>query len=390
MPWNDQSNGNGNGSDGRNRSQRPGDNGKSPWGNGPQGGGEPPEVDVDELVRNLQKRLGGIFGGGSGGGKGAGRGGKGLGGLGLGVIVVALIGVWFFTPGSGWYVVNAEEQGVILRFGAYNRTELPGFHWKLPVPFEKALKPKVARVHQENIGFRVSGRNVASNIPHESLMLTGDENIVDINFSVIWQINNARDFLFNLDDPVGAVKAVSESAMREVVGKNDLQPIITRGRLIVENSARDLIQTALDEYGAGVVITQVQLQKADPPSRVLEAFRDVVNAGQDAETKVNQATAYANDVVPKARGDAAKLEQEAIGYRDSVIAEATGEAERFNLIHGEYKKAPQVTRQRMYLETMERVLRGTDKIILDKKAGNQVVPYLPLNTKKLQNPQGGR
>ncbi len=382
MPWNDQSNGN------DTRGQKPGDNGKSPWGNGPQGGGEPPEVDVDEIVRNLQRRFGGIFGGG--GGNGRGRGGKGLGGLGIGVIVIVLIGVWFFTPGSGWYIVKAEEQGVVLRFGAYNRTELPGFHWKLPVPFETALKPKVARVHQENIGFRVSrGRNTSSSIPHESLMLTGDENIVDINFSVIWQIKNARDFLFNLDDPVGAVKAVSESAMREVVGKNDLEPIITQGRQIVETTTRELIQTALDEYGAGVIITQVQLQKADPPSRVLEAFRDVVNAGQDAETKVNQATAYANDVVPKARGDAAKLEQEAIGYRDSVIAEAAGEAERFNLIYKEYKKAPVVTRQRMYLETMERVLQGTDKVLLDKSAGNQVVPYLPINPKR-SNTQGGR
>ncbi len=382
MPWNDQSNGN------DTRGQKPGDNGKSPWGNGPQGGGEPPEVDVDEIVRNLQRRFGGIFGGG--GGNGRGRGGKGLGGLGIGVIVIVLIGVWFFTPGSGWYIVKAEEQGVVLRFGAYNRTELPGFHWKLPVPFETALKPKVARVHQENIGFRVSrGRNTSSSIPHESLMLTGDENIVDINFSVIWQIKNARDFLFNLDDPVGAVKSVSESAMREVVGKNDLEPIITQGRQIVETTTRELIQKALDEYGAGVIITQVQLQKADPPSRVLEAFRDVVNAGQDAETKVNQATAYANDVVPKARGDAAKLEQEAIGYRDSVIAEAAGEAERFNLIYKEYKKAPVVTRQRMYLETMERVLKGTDKVLLDKNAGNQVVPYLPINPKR-SNTQGGR
>ncbi len=382
MPWNDQSNGN------DTRGQKPGDNGKSPWGNGPQGGGEPPEVDVDEIVRNLQRRFGGIFGGG--GGNGRGRGGKGLGGLGIGVIVIVLIGVWFFTPGSGWYIVKAEEQGVVLRFGAYNRTELPGFHWKLPVPFETALKPKVARVHQENIGFRVSrGRNTSSSIPQESLMLTGDENIVDINFSVIWQIKNARDFLFNLDDPVGAVKSVSESAMREVVGKNDLEPIITQGRQIVETTTRELIQKALDEYGAGVIITQVQLQKADPPSRVLEAFRDVVNAGQDAETKVNQATAYANDVVPKARGDAAKLEQEAIGYRDSVIAEAAGEAERFNLIYKEYKKAPVVTRQRMYLETMERVLKGTDKVLLDKNAGNQVVPYLPINPKR-SNTQGGR
>ncbi|PHS27349.1 MAG: FtsH protease activity modulator HflK [Robiginitomaculum sp.] len=388
MPWNEQSNGNE--PRDKSRGQKPGDNGKSPWGNGPQGGGQPPEVDVDEIVRNLQRRFGGIFGGGGGGGNGRGRSGKGLGGLGIGVIVIVLIGVWFFTPGSGWYIVKAEEQGVVLRFGAYNRTELPGFHWKLPVPFETALKPKVARVHQENIGFRVSrGRNTASSIPHESLMLTGDENIVDINFSVIWQIKNAREFLFNLDDPVGAVKAVSESAMREVVGKNDLEPIITQGRQIVETTSRELIQTTLDEYGAGVIITQVQLQKADPPGRVLEAFRDVVNAGQDAETKVNQATTYANDVVPKARGDAAKLEQEAIGYRDSVIAEAAGEAERFNLIYNEYKKAPVVTRQRMYLETMERVFKGIDKVLLDKNAGNQVVPYLPINPKRA-NTQGGR
>ncbi len=378
MPWNDQSNGNGP------WGQKPGGDGKNPWGSGPGGGGEPP--DVDEILRTLQQRLGRLFG--FGGGSGLGGKGKGLGGLGLGVIAVVVLGAWFAS--SGIYKVNADEQGVVLRFGAYNRTELPGFHLKLPTPLETVLKPKVARVHQENIGFRASGNGrAAADIPHESLMLTGDENIVDIDFSVIWQIKNARDFLFNLDDPVGAVKAVSESAMREVVGKNKLQPIITRGREIVEQDARDLIQKSLDEYGAGVIITQVQLQKADPPARVIEAFRDVVNAGQDAQTKINQATAYANDVIPKARGDAAKLIQEAMGYRDSLIAEAAGEAARFNLIHREYKKAPQVTRQRMYLETMERVLQNTDKIILGKDAGKQVVPYLPLNRNRT-SAEGGR
>lgn len=383
MPWNDQSNGGGP------KGQNNGNGGKGPWGQGPDGGGEPPDLDVDEMMRKLQRQLGGIFGGG--GGKG-GRGGKGggLGGLGFGVLVIVVLAVWFFTPGSGWYVVNADEQGVVLRFGAYSRTELPGFHWKLPAPFETALKPKVGRVHQENIGFRsTSGRKGLSDIPHESLMLTGDENIVDIDFSVIWQISEAKDFLFNLEDPVGAVKAVSESAMREVIGKNDLQPIITRGRQIVEQDARELIQKTLDGYGAGVIITNVQLQKADPPTRVIEAFRDVVNAGQDAQTKINQATSYANDVVPKARGDAAKLGQEAIGYRDSLIAEASGEAARFNLIYNEYKKAPKVTRQRMYLETMERVYKGADKIILDKEAGKQMVPYLPLKTGN-NKAQGGQ
>jgi membrane protease subunit HflK len=263
----------------------------------------------------------------------------------------------------------------------------------LPYPIESALTPKVTRVNRVDIGMRAveEARRGSSNvtIPEESLMLTGDENIVDVDFSVFWLIkpNGAGDYLFNIQQPGGTVKAVAESAMREVVGHSEIQPILTGARQTVETAVQDLMQRTLDHYGAGVQVTQVQLQKVDPPSPVLDSFRDVQAARSDAERAQNEAQTYANRVVPESRGRAAQITQAAEAYREQTVAEATGGSARFLKIYDEFKKAPDVTRERMYLETMERVFAGTDKIIIDPGGQNGVVPYLPLNelTRRPQN-----
>jgi len=374
MPWNDNANNGGGpwGSGGNG-------GGKNPWGQGPGGsggkgggGGKPP--DIEKAIAQARERFKG-FGGGRGGG--------------FAIVVFAFVALiaWGLT---GIYVVQPQEQGVVLRFGEYDRTTPPGINYHLPWPVERAFTPEVTRQQRAYIGFVPDNEgNVQRDLPGESLMLTGDENIVDIDFSVLWVIDDARNYLFNVEDPEGTVKAVAESAMREVVGNNNLEPIITRGRTVVEADARDLIQATLDAYESGILVRQVQLQKADPPERVIEAFRDVVNAEQDAETTINRATAYQNQVVPEARGTAAQIVEQAEAYREQVVADANGEAQRFSSILNEYLQAPDVTRQRMYLETIERVFAKTDKIIIDDQSGGSgVIPYLPLNEIN-RNRQGG-
>lgn len=367
MPWNDNSN-NGGGPWGSSSGGSGGGRGpKNPWGSPPPGGGgggqKPP--DFEKAFRDARERFG-KFGGG--GGK--------RGGLAVIVFIVVALVAWSLT---GVYFVQAQEEGVVLRFGEYDRTTPPGLNYHLPWPVERVYTPEVTRQQRVNVGFTGQTGTAANDLPSESLMLTGDENIVDIDFSVFWVISDARNYLFNVEDPDETVKAVAESAMREVVGNNQLEPIITRGRQVVEQDVRELMQETLNEYGAGITINQVQLQKADPPEPVIDAFRDVVNAGQDAETAINQATAYQNRIIPEARGTAAQITQQAEAYREQVVAQANGEAQRFTSILGEYQQAPEVTRQRMYLETMERVLGKSDKVILDEDGEQGVVPYLPLN-----------
>jgi len=244
----------------------------------------------------------------------------------------------------------------------------------------------VTRVNRMDIGMRFaddSRRGTSTlNVPEESLMLTGDENIVDVDFAVFWLVKSdgVSQYLFNINDPEGTVKAVAESAMREVVGRSQIEPILTGARQSIEEAVHELMQKTLDHYGAGVQISQVQLQKVDPPAQVIDAFRDVQAARADAERAQNEAQTYANRVVPEARGRAAQITQAAEAYREQTVAEATGQAARFLKVYEEYKKAPDVTRQRLYLETMERLFGGTDKIILDPGAGRAgVVPYLPLS-----------
>jgi membrane protease subunit HflK len=272
-----------------------------------------------------------------------------------------------------------------LQFGKYVRDAKPGLNYHLPYPIESVLTPKVTRVNRIDIGMRLvedlrRGSNIRD-VPEESLMLTGDENIVDVDFSVFWVVktNGAGDYLFNIQQPEGTVKAVAESAMREIVGRSNIQPILTGARQDIETRVHDLMQTVLDNYGAGIQITQVQLQKVDPPSQVIDSFRDVQAARADLERAQNEAQTYANRVVPEARGRAAQITQAAEAYREQTVAEAKGATARFLKVYDEYKKAPEVTRQRMYLETMERLFGGTDKIIVDQGASSGVVPYLPLD-----------
>ena len=351
---------------------------KGPWGSGqPPSGPTPP--DLEEFLRRSQDKLRTVLmlPGGS------------LGGKGLSLILLAAIAIWGF---SGFFRVDPDELGVVVRFGKYVREVQPGLNYHLPYPIETALTPQALRVNKIDIGMRVAADlrrgTTIRRVPEESLMLTGDENIVDVDFSVLWKIkpNGVGDYLFNIQQPEGTVKAVAESAMREVVGRSNIQPILTGARQNIETGVQDLMQATLDNYGAGIQITQVQLQKVDPPSQVIDAFRDVQAARADLERSQNVAQTYANKVVPEARGRAAQITQNAEAYREQTMAEAKGATSRFLQVYDEYKKAPDVTRQRLYLETMERLFGGTDKIIMD--SGGGVVPYLPLDqlTRRPQTP----
>jgi membrane protease subunit HflK len=305
-----------------------------------------------------------------------------FGSKGVVLVVLAAVLIWL---ASGFYRVDPNEYGVVLRFGAQVRETPPGLHYHLPYPIETVLTPQVTVVRPINIGMRVVEdlrRGITMrDVPEESLMLTGDENIVDVDFTVFWQIkpNGVGNFLFNIQQPENTVKAVAESAMREVVGRSQIQPILTGARQEIEVGVHDLMQKVLDSYGAGVLITQVQLQKVDPPMQVIDSFRDVQAAQADLERAQNEAQTYANRVVPESRGRAAQITQAADAYRQQTVAEAKGQTARFLKVYEEYKKAPDVTRQRIYLETMERLFNGTEKIIIDPGAASGAVPYLPLS-----------
>ena len=347
--------------------------GGSPWGSPPGGengsGRGPVPPNIDEIVKKIQDKIKRFFPGGSAGGSKP---------LFLGLIILVI--VWAL---SGLYRVLPDEQGVVLRFGKFVSTTQPGLNYHFPYPIEGVLTPKVTKVNRIDIGFRSerdSGFSTGgtADVSEESLMLTGDENIVNIDFSVFWVIKDAGKFLFKIQDPEGTVKAAAETAMREVIARSEIQPILTEGRSRIEIETQEIIQTILDEYNSGIQVTQVQTQKADPPDQVIDAFRDVQAARADMERSKNEAEAYANDVIPRARGEAAKILQAAEAYKKEVVAKAEGEASRFLAIYNEYSKAKQVTQERMYLETMEKVLADIDKVIIEKNAGSGVVPYLPL------------
>ena len=272
----------------------------------------------------------------------------------------------------------------MLRFGAFDRYAGPGLNYHLPYPIETALTPQITVVRQIHIGMRqvddLRRGSTVRDVPEESLMLTGDENIVDVDFTVFWQVKKDKvsDFLFNIQQVENSVKAVAEAAMREVVGRTSIQPILTGARAGIELEVQELTQKILDFYGAGVVVTQVQMAKVDPPQTVIDSQRDVQVARADAEKAQNEAQRYANSIVPEARGKAAKIQQDSEAYREQTVAEAKGQAARFVKVYEEYKKAPEVTRQRIYYETMEKVFSGTDKIIIDSGAASGAIPYLPL------------
>jgi membrane protease subunit HflK len=346
MPWND----GGDSRKGRDYNQRP---------------------DLEKLLKRSQDKIKQVMPGGSGMPRSV--------GFLLVVLLAALAAFYAFT-----FRVNPDELGVVMRFGKPVRQEPPGLHFRMPFPIDEVRLPKVTRQNLTEIGMRSGAgpRGVAggvSGVREESLMLTGDENIVDINFVVFWRIQDALKYLFNIQNPTVTVKEVAESAMREVVGQSNIQPLLTGARQKTEQAVQKLMQDVLDSYGAGIRVDQVQLQKVDPPTQVIDAFRDVQAAATDKERLQNEAASYANRIVPEARGDAERILQGARAYREQSVAEATGQTARFLKIYEEYKKAPEVTRTRMYLETMERVFGGTDKIIIDSRNAGGVVPFLSLD-----------
>ncbi len=368
MPWSNQSGGGGPWGSGT----------RGPWGPGPQSTGPRPP-DLEDFLRRGQDRLRSLLPGNLGAG-------------GIAIIVLAALILWGAT---GLFRVEPDEVGVVLRFGAVNRVVPPGLHVHWPYPIETALTPDALKLKQINIGMRtvedMRRGTTLRDVPEESLMLTGDENIVDVDFSVFWMVkpNGVGDYLFNVDSPEGTVKAVAESAMREVIGRSNIQPVLTGARQNIETAVQELMQKTLDGYGAGILVQQVQLQKVDPPAQVIDAFRDVQAARSDLERLQNEAQTYANRVVPEARGRAAKIIQDAEAYRAQTVADANGQTARFLQVYEQYKNAPDVTRQRMYLETMEHILGATDKTIIDTGAANGpgVVPYLPLNNLPSSSPQ---
>lgn len=367
MPWNNQGGGGGG-------PWKP-SNSPGPWGNGGNrggggGGGGGPQ-DFEEMLRRGQRRIQEYLPGGPGAGPGP-----------LGVAALVLVGVLFWLL-SGFYTVQPNEVGINQRFGAYVGKTGPGLNYNWPYPIGTVTKLKVTDRNSIDIGSRLTARrgsvDTAQDIPEEALMLTGDENIVDLKFRVVWQIDQAapENFLFNLRNPEETIKAVAESAMREIVGRTAIQLILTQGRKVIEPEAAALIQRVLTAYQAGVTIVEVQLLSVDPPQQVIAAFRDVTTAQQDMQRLRNEAEAYANRVVPEARGAAARIEREAEAYRQQTVADAKGQAARFDQVLTEYEKAPDVTRERLYLETMEKVLGRADKTILGTQPGS-VMPFLPL------------
>ena len=374
MPWSNQSGGGGNGG-----GWKGGGGGGGPWGQGP--GSQPP--DLEEMLKRSQDRMKQVMHGGGIPGPLAF----------LAAIVASAVVAWY----AFFFRVDPDELGVVMRFGEYVRQEPPGLHFRWPYPVEEVIRPKVTRQNIIEVGMRSAsfdrgfGGAGVQDVKEESLMLTGDENTVDIAFVVYWRIKDAAQYLFNIQNPDNTVKEVAESAMREVVGQSNIQPILTEARQKTEAAVFQLMQQILDGYQSGIQIDQVTLQKVDPPGEVIDAFRDVQAARADKERLQNEAFAYANKVVPEARGEAERILQGAEGFKQQTVAEAQGQTARFLKVYDEYKKAPEVTRKRIFLETMERVMGGTDKVIIDSKSGQGVVPYLPLDQlqQRRQTTEGG-
>jgi membrane protease subunit HflK len=335
------------------------------WGGRGGGGGFQPPNFEDSLrdLQNFLKRW--LPGGGLGGGRG----------WLLGFAVILFL--WLL---SGFYRVEPDQEGIVLRWGAFDRKATPGLNYHLPSPIEEAITPTVTRVNRIEVGYRTnSAVGRTTEVPEESLMLTGDENIVDINFTVFWLVKDAENFVFNIRNPELTVKAAAESAMREVMGHTEIASALAEGRGKIELDTQALAQGILDYYDAGLEITQVQLQKVDPPGPVIDAFRDVQSAKIDQQRLVNEAESYRNDVVPRAHGDAARIAQESQAYKAQVVLQAQGDAARFQSVYQSYAASQDVTARRLYIETMETILKNTNKVVIDHAAsGSGVLPYLPL------------
>jgi membrane protease subunit HflK len=374
MPWNNSGGPSPWGSPGGNN--RP----QGPWGVPPPGGsgGSGRGPDLEDAIRQAQDAVRRFLP-------------RGGGGKGIAVLAVLAIAAW---GASGFYRVQPDEQGVVMRFGAFDRTTPPGLNYRIPWPVESVTTPRVTRINRVDVGFRsavdsgaIQQRPTPSrDVLEESMMLTGDENIIDIDFAVFWRIRDAGEYLFNTRNPDVTVKSAAESMMREVIGRTPIQPALTEARAQIEQAVRLGTQAILDQYKAGVEITQVQLQKVDPPNAVIEAFRDVQRANADRERARNEAESYRNDIIPRARGEAERMVQEAQGQRDSQIARARGEAQRFISVLSSYQVAKDVTMRRIYLETMEEILRRNPKIIVDDRLQG-LVPLLNLDSGRAQQQQ---
>ena len=347
-------------------------NDNNPWesgGNNPWGGGSSGNKDLEDSIKKAKEKFGKFKIGGP---------------RNLSILIIVALIIWLAT---GFYRVEPDEQGIELLFGKWNQvTTEPGLHYFFPTPFGKTMTPKVESIRKINVGYRsaselgFSSNSSDRNVLEESLMLTGDQNIVDVNFTVLYKIKDAGKFLFKLRNPETTVKDMSESVMREVVGQRDLEFLLTGGRQEVEQVVRSDLQDILDEYESGILVQSIQLQSVNPPALVIDAFDEVQRARQDKEKLVNEANSYMNKIVPNARGDAAKLVQEATAYKEQVIKQAEGVAQNFIDVYNSYKETKYVTRQRIYLETLTEVLEGPNKIILDSTGeGQGVVPYLPIN-----------
>jgi membrane protease subunit HflK len=353
-----------------------GGGGGGPWGGGRggNGGGPPPRgpggpfpPNFEDILRRGQERFRNLLPGGYGAGAG---------------IVIAFLAVAAIWLASGFYRVLPDEVGVVLRFGAYDRMTQPGLNYHLPVPVESALTPSVTRVNRVEVGYRTGEATVRGErqVPEEALMLTGDENIVDINFSVFWVIKDAKLYLFNIRDPDATVKSAAESAMREIVGQTQIAQALAEGRGKIEGDTQKLLQRILDSYGAGIEITQIQLLKVDPPAEVIDAFRDVQRALADRERLRNEAESFRNEILPKARGAAVQIRQDADAFHAEIIARSQGDADRFIAVYRAYKASEDVTAERLYIETIEEILKNSNKVILDRalEGQNGILPYLPL------------
>ena len=330
---------------------------KDPWGN--NGRGEPP--DLDEVLRNVQSKVSSIFGGGKRSGELPPKGPSRFGAFGIGLVLVLAAGVWLFT---GIYIIQPAERGVITQFGKYHTTSLPGPHWRVPWPVQELDRVNT----DQSRSVRMRGQTI----------LTRDENIVEIDMAVQYNVNNAENFLFKVRDPDATLQEVAESAVRQVVGKNDMDFIITQGRDDIAAATKDSMQILLNEYQTGIQVTTVNLESAQPPEAVQAAFSDAIKAREDEQRFINEAEAYSNGVIPRARGNARQLLEEAKAYRTRVVKSAEGETHRFLALLAEYQKAPQVTRDRLYIDAVESVLSNTNKVVIDVEGGNNLM-YLPLD-----------
>lgn len=352
---------------------------KDPWGGGRRQQGPP---DLDEVVRKLQQKLSGLFGGkgGSSGGGGEGSGSRGnMPGL-IGLVAVVLV-IWVALDSV--YIIQPAERGVVLRFGKYVDTLMPGPSIRLPRPIEEVIRVDVDKIRTVEVGYRSEGKQQMT-VLNESSMLTQDENIVDIKLAVQYRVKSPADFLFHDRDPTITIRDATESAIREVVGKSKMDFVLREGRAEVAARTKDLLQVILDRYNNGLLVTSVNLQDAQPPEQVQEAFFDAIRAREDQDRLINEAEAYSNEVIPKARGGAARIIEDANAYKSKIVATAEGDASRFSQILSEYEKAPEVTRERMYLETIENVLGKTPKVLMDVEKGSNLF-YLPLD-KLMQRP----